>query len=58
MPWIRGELRGGFVHEVEHFAAAALSGSTPLITGQDGMVALRMAEAIVQSTETHQPVMM
>jgi UDP-N-acetylglucosamine 3-dehydrogenase len=56
LPWVHGELRGGFVHEVQHFADCVRGGKTPLVTGQDGMIALRMAEAIIESAGKHLPI--
>lgn len=56
MPWVSGEMRAGFVYEVEHFIKSVASHQTPLVTGHDGMVALKIAEMIIQSAAQHTPV--
>jgi len=58
MPRVDGELRGGFVHEVERFVASIQMGSTPPVTGRDGTIALLIAEAVIQSASSHTPVQM
>jgi predicted dehydrogenase len=57
MPTINGELRGGFVHEVQHFIGAIQADTEPLVTGHDGMVALQIAEASIASASSHMPVL-
>jgi UDP-N-acetylglucosamine 3-dehydrogenase len=56
MPWVHGEMRGTFVHEVRHFLACVRDGKTPLITANDAIVALQMAEAVIESARTNQTV--
>jgi predicted dehydrogenase len=56
MPRVQGELRAGFVHEVEHFISAVRNGHAPLVMGHDGAMALKMAEAIIVSAEKHMSV--
>jgi predicted dehydrogenase len=58
MPRIRGELRSIFVDEVRHFVACVRDGAAPLVTAQDAIAAVEMAEAVVESARTHQPVFM
>lgn len=56
MPWIRGELRAGFVHEVQHFARCIRKEATPIITGKDATIALEMALKIIESARIGQAV--
>jgi predicted dehydrogenase len=46
--------REPLVEELEHFVAAITSGKDHLISGQDGMRAVYLAEKLVQSGLTHQ----
>ncbi len=56
MPWIRGELRAGFVHEVEHFVRCIRKEVEPIVTGHDATVALEMALNIIKSAKSGAPV--
>jgi predicted dehydrogenase len=58
MPRVHDELRGTFVHEVRHFLTCVREGKTPLITANDAIVALQMAEAVVESARTNQTIQM
>lgn len=42
--------------ELESFVAAVVGGHPPLITGQDGLEVLRLANAVADSARTRQPV--
>jgi len=53
MPRIRGEIRGAFVSEVQHFLDCVRENKEPLITAQDALMALKMAEAVTESARTH-----
>jgi UDP-N-acetylglucosamine 3-dehydrogenase len=55
-PRVHGDIRGPFVHEVQHFVRCVRDDKEPMITGQDGLIAVRMAEAVEESARTHQPV--
>lgn len=56
LPRVRGELRSIFVDELRHFARCVSGDATPLVTARDAIAAVRMAEAVVESARTHQPV--
>jgi UDP-N-acetylglucosamine 3-dehydrogenase len=56
MPWVHGELRSGFVHELRHFLQCVRDNKEPLISAEDATVALRIAEAVIESAQTHMPV--
>ena len=58
MPMVRHELRSAFVHEMRHFLACVRDGKEPLITANDALVAVRIAEAVIESAKRHQPVEM
>jgi len=58
MPRVRGQIRGGFVDEVQHFLACVREDREPAITGKDALVAVKIAEAVIESARTHQPVEM
>lgn len=58
MPKVRGEIQGAFVAEVQHFLDCVRQGREPLITAQDAFIALKMAEAVIESARTNQPVQM
>jgi UDP-N-acetylglucosamine 3-dehydrogenase len=58
LPWVHGELRSGFVHELRHFLQCVREDKEPLVSGEDGTVALRIAEAAIESARTHRPVEM
>ncbi len=58
MPEVYGEIRAGFVDEVQHFLACARGEKEPLITAEDAVAAVRIAEAVIESARSHQPVML
>ena len=58
MPRVREELRSAFVHETSHFLACVREDREPLVTAQDGIAAVRIAEAVVESARTHRPVIL
>lgn len=56
MPRVDGQIRGGFVHEVQHFVRCVRLGEAPLVSAKDGLIAVQMAEAVSESARTHRPV--
>ncbi|HET8999713.1 MAG TPA: Gfo/Idh/MocA family oxidoreductase [bacterium] len=58
MPVVQHELRAAFVHEMRHFLACVRDGREPLITPNDALLAVRIAEAVIESAKRHQPVEM
>jgi predicted dehydrogenase len=56
LPRVRGELRSIFVDEVRHFARCATGEARPLVTARDAVAAVVMAEAVLESARTHEPV--
>ncbi len=58
MPRVYGEIRMGFVNEVQHFLACARQEKQPLISVEDAVAAVRIADAVVESARTHQPVLL
>jgi UDP-N-acetylglucosamine 3-dehydrogenase len=56
MPRVDGQIREAFVHEIEHFLACIRGERELLVTPEDAMMAVRMAEAVQESARTHQPV--
>ncbi len=56
MPQVRDELRSIFVDEVRHFAACVRQSIAPAVTARDAVIAVRIAEAAVESARTHRPV--
>jgi predicted dehydrogenase len=58
MPLVRQELRSAFVHEMRHFLTCVRGHTQPLITANDALVAVRIAEAVIESARRHQPVEM
>lgn len=56
MPRVHGEIRSGFVHELRHFIHCVRDGKQPLISPEEATVALQMAEAVIESARTRQPV--
>jgi len=58
MPRVRGEIRGAFVSEVQHFLDCIRERREPLITANDALMAVKMADAVTESARTHQIVEM
>jgi predicted dehydrogenase len=58
MPMVRQEIRSAFVHEMRHFLDCVRDGSEPLISADDAIAAVRIAEAVTESARRHQPVEM
>ena len=58
LPRVRGELRSIFVDELRHFSRCLNGDAAPLVTARDAIAAVRMAEAVIESARTHQPVTM
>ncbi len=58
MPRAYGELRSSFVYEIEHFANCILTGREPLTNAADAILAMEIAEAVMESARTHQPVVL
>jgi len=56
MPMVGEELRAAFVHETRHFLTCVRDGTPPLTTAHDAIVALQIAEAVVESARAHRPV--
>ncbi len=56
MPRAYGEIRGPFVDEIRHFVTCVRGEKEPMVTGKDGLVAVQMTEAVIESAQTHQPV--
>ena len=57
-PIIRGELQGAFREEIQQFLICCSSEQEPLVSGQDAIVALRVALAAEESLESNAPVML
>jgi predicted dehydrogenase len=58
MPRVDGDIRGPFIEEVRHFLACIRDGVELKITPQDAVAALGIAEAVIESARTHQPVLL
>jgi len=56
MPRVDGEIRAGFVSELQHFLACIRGERTLQITPEDAVVAVQIAEAVLESARTGQPV--
>ncbi len=56
LPRIGGEIRGYFIDEVKHFLACVRDGKQPLITPEEAVTAVKIAEAVTESARTHMPV--
>ena len=56
LPRVGGEIRGYFIDEVKHFLACVRDGKEPLITPEEAVTAVKIAEAVVESARTHMPV--
>ena len=50
---VQGESREPLALELEDFVAAVRTGSRPRVTGHDGLRAIRLADQILRSLETH-----
>lgn len=55
-PYLQGEVIGALRRETSHFIDCLLTGQEPLVTGNDGLVALRVALAVEESSRTGRPV--
>jgi predicted dehydrogenase len=58
LPRVGGEIRGYFVEEVKHFLACVRDGKELIITPEEAVTAVRIAEAVTESARTHLPVEM
>jgi UDP-N-acetylglucosamine 3-dehydrogenase len=56
MPRVDGEIRAGFVSELQHFLACIRGERTLRVTPDDAVVAVQIAEAVLESAQTGQPV--
>lgn len=56
MPRVDGEIRAGFVSEIQHFLACIRGERTPLIKAEEAIVAVQIAEAVLESARTGHPV--
>ncbi len=57
-PTVGGQLGGALREEINHFLTCCLTGQEPLVTGREGMAALRVALAAEESLETGAAVML
>lgn len=55
-PMMRGEVIGALRQQTSHFIDCLVTGQPPLVTGQDGLIALRVALAAETSARTGKPV--
>lgn len=55
-PTINGQVGGSLEREVAHFLSEIRSGQPPLVSGQDGLAALRIALAVEEAARTGQSV--
>ncbi len=51
-PTIQGEVTGALLRETNHFINCLIAGQQPMVTGEDGLIALRVALAVEESTRT------
>ncbi|MHB8621220.1 MAG: Gfo/Idh/MocA family protein [Chloroflexota bacterium] len=51
-----GRLHGAFVSQLEHFVECVRTGRPPSVTAEDGIAAVRIADAVVRSSETGRPI--
>lgn len=51
-PVMQGEVIGALRREASHFIDCLLTGQTPLVTGEDGLIALKVALAVEESSRT------
>jgi len=58
LPTVRGELRSIFADELRHFARCLRGEASPLVTAKDAIAAVRIAEAVILSAQSHRPVWM
>jgi predicted dehydrogenase len=56
LPRVGGEIRGYFLDEVRHFLACVREGKEPIITPEEAVTAVKIAEAVAESARTHLPV--
>ena len=56
LPRVGGEIRGYFIDEVKHFLACVRDGKEPIITPEEAVTAVKIAEAVAVSARTHLPV--
>jgi UDP-N-acetylglucosamine 3-dehydrogenase len=55
---VHGKINGGIRIEIEHFLESVLDNSEPLVTGEDGLAALKIIEAAEISASENRPVQM
>ena len=51
-PLVQGKIVGVYKEEVRHFVDCVVTGGKPCVTGEDGLAAVVVAEAIERSLET------
>ena len=55
-PTLYGNVVGDFLYELRHFVDCIRQGTPPLVTGEDGLAALRIALAVEESARKGSPV--
>lgn len=55
-PVINGQVTGALAREVDHFLDCVRHGQPPLVNGEAGLTALRIALAVEESARTHQQI--
>ena len=55
-PTVNGRVSGDLERELNHFVACVQTGTPPLVSGEDGLAALRIALAVEEAARTGQPV--
>jgi predicted dehydrogenase len=55
-PTVHGRVTGALERETDHFIECLRTGRQPLVTGEDGLAAVRIALAVEESARTGQAV--
>jgi len=55
-PLVQGQVIGAPRRQTSHFIDCVLTGNRPLVTGEDGLIALKVALAYQESARSGKPV--
>lgn len=55
-PEVQGQVIGTLLRQTNHFIDCLLTGHPPLVTGEDGLIALKVALACEESARDGKPV--
>lgn len=56
--FVDGKMRGAYANQINHFIECVLYNREPLVRGNDGLMAVKVAEAITKSLEEDRPIIL